>query len=159
MLMYCKKCGRIWTKFGNEKDNCDVCNSICYLIPNQYLLVRDDEIRDIIDKSKKDQFIEECIKSSSEFDEELFNSRDEILARKNAEYEQQMAIGDAIRNGADVKTAFRNGGQNMPKCPTCGSLNVEKISTGKKVFGGAMFGLFSSDVRNTMHCKNCGYKW
>lgn len=48
---------------------------------------------------------------------------------------------------------------NKPKCPTCGSLNVEKISTGKKVFGGAMFGLFSSDVRNTMHCKNCGYKW
>jgi hypothetical protein len=48
---------------------------------------------------------------------------------------------------------------NKPKCPTCGSLKVEKISTGKKVFGGAMFGLFSSDVRNTMHCKNCGYKW
>lgn len=45
---------------------------------------------------------------------------------------------------------------NAPKCPTCGSLNVEKISTGKKIFGGAMFGLFSSDVRNTMHCKNCG---
>jgi len=49
--------------------------------------------------------------------------------------------------------------QNMPKCPTCGSLNVEKISTGKKIFGGAMFGLFSSDVRNTMHCRNCGAKW
>ena len=48
---------------------------------------------------------------------------------------------------------------NIPKCPTCGSLNVEKISTGKKIFGGAMFGLFSSDVRNTMHCKNCGAKW
>lgn len=49
--------------------------------------------------------------------------------------------------------------QNKPKCPTCGSTNVEKISTTKKIFGGAMFGLFSSDVRNTMHCKNCGYKW
>ena len=70
-----------------------------------------------------------------------------------------MAIGDAIRQGADVKTAFRNGGKNMPKCPTCGSLNVEKISTGKKIFGGVIFGLFSSDVRNTMHCKNCGAKW
>ena len=46
-----------------------------------------------------------------------------------------------------------------PTCPTCKSTNIEKISVGKKVFGGAMFGLFSSDVRNTMHCKNCGYKW
>lgn len=103
--------------------------------------------------------IEECIKSSPEFDENLFNNRDRIKAQKSAEYERDMAIGDAIRQGADVKTAFRNGGQNMPKCPTCGSLNVEKISTGKKIFGGAMFGLFSSDVRNTMHCKNCGAKW
>ena len=48
---------------------------------------------------------------------------------------------------------------NTPKCPTCGSTNIEKISMGKKVMGGAMFGLFSSNVRNTMHCKKCGYKW
>lgn len=48
---------------------------------------------------------------------------------------------------------------NIPQCPTCGSTNIEKISTGKKVLGGAMFGLFSSDIRKTMHCKNCGYKW
>ena len=48
---------------------------------------------------------------------------------------------------------------NSPKCPTCGSTNIEKISFGKKAFGGAMFGIFSSDVRNTMHCKNCGAKW
>lgn len=48
---------------------------------------------------------------------------------------------------------------NTPKCPTCGSTNIEKISLTRKAFGGAMFGLFSSDLRNTMHCKNCGYKW
>lgn len=46
-----------------------------------------------------------------------------------------------------------------PKCPTCNSENVEKISTTKKILGGAMFGLFSSNVRNTMRCRNCGYKW
>lgn len=49
--------------------------------------------------------------------------------------------------------------QNQPKCPTCGSTNIEKISIGKKAFGGMMFGIFSSDVRKSMHCKNCGYKW
>lgn len=49
--------------------------------------------------------------------------------------------------------------QNKPKCPTCNSTNIEKISLTKKAFGGAMFGLFSSDVRNSMHCKNCGAKW
>ena len=48
---------------------------------------------------------------------------------------------------------------HLPKCPTCGSTDVDKISLSRKAFGGAMFGLFSSDVRNTMHCKNCGAKW
>lgn len=48
---------------------------------------------------------------------------------------------------------------NIPKCPTCHSTNIEKISFGKKAVGAGLFGIFSSDVRNTMHCKNCGYKW
>lgn len=48
---------------------------------------------------------------------------------------------------------------NTPHCPTCGSTNVEKISVGKKAVGGALFGLLSSNVRKTMCCKNCGYKW
>lgn len=49
--------------------------------------------------------------------------------------------------------------QPVPKCPTCQSLDIEKISLTSKVVGGALFGLFSSNVRKTMHCKNCGYKW
>ena len=48
---------------------------------------------------------------------------------------------------------------NRPKCPTCNSTNIKKISVGKKAVGGFMFGLLSSDVRKTMCCNNCGYKW
>lgn len=48
---------------------------------------------------------------------------------------------------------------NVPTCPTCQSTNIEKISLTKKAIGGAMFGILSSDVRKTMHCRNCGYKW
>lgn len=48
---------------------------------------------------------------------------------------------------------------HTPKCPICGSTNIEKISLGKKAVGGALFGLFSSDVRKTMYCQKCGYKW
>lgn len=49
--------------------------------------------------------------------------------------------------------------ENIPRCPTCQSTNIEKISLTKKAVGGALFGLFSSNVRKTMYCKNCGYKW
>ena len=48
---------------------------------------------------------------------------------------------------------------NVPHCPVCNSTNIEKISFGKKAKGSFLFGFFSSDVRNQMHCKDCGYKF
>ena len=49
--------------------------------------------------------------------------------------------------------------KNVPHCPTCGSTNVAKISLGAKAAGGVMFGIFSSNVRKSYKCNNCGYKW
>lgn len=49
--------------------------------------------------------------------------------------------------------------QNIPKCPTCGSTNIEKISTTSKSIGFATVGVFSSNFGKSMHCKNCGYKF
>ncbi len=42
-----------------------------------------------------------------------------------------------------------------PKCPTCGSERIEKISVGTKiVFLGPFFPLYK-----TFKCSSCGYKW
>lgn len=49
--------------------------------------------------------------------------------------------------------------QYTPKCPTCGSPNIKKISAAKRWIGVGLFGLASSDVGKTMQCENCGYKW
>ena len=152
MLMYCKKCGRV----VQRAKICDICGSVTYQVPTQYLMK---DVDFLIDSKLEDQFIEECVKSSPEFDEYLFNNRDRIKAQKFAEYERDMAIGDAIRQGADVKTAFRNGGQNMPKCPTCGSLNVRHISGGERVASVGLFGIFSKKINKTFKCGNCGYTW
>lgn len=152
MLMYCKKCGRLI----QDSKKCDICGSVTYQVPTQYLMK---DVDFLIDSKLEDQFIEECVKSSPEFDEYLFNNKDKIKAQKSAEYERDMAIGDAIRQGADVKTAFRNGGQNMPKCPTCGSLNVRHISGGERVASVGFFGIFSKKINKTFKCGNCGYTW
>lgn len=152
MLMYCKKCGRLI----QDSKKCDICGSVTYQVPTQYLMK---DVDFLIDSKLEDQFIEECVKSSPEFDEYLFNNLDRIKAQKSAEYERDMAIGDAIRQGADVKTAFRNGGQNMPKCPTCGSLNVRHISGGERVASVGFFGIFSRKINKTFKCGNCGYTW
>lgn len=46
-----------------------------------------------------------------------------------------------------------------PKCPTCNSTNIKKISTGSRLMSVGVFGLASSKIGKTMECKNCGYKW
>lgn len=48
---------------------------------------------------------------------------------------------------------------NIPKCITCGSTNIQKISTGSKVMGAAMFGLFSKTAKSQFKCNDCGCKW
>ena len=49
--------------------------------------------------------------------------------------------------------------QNKPKCPTCSSTNIKKVSGTSKAFSVAMFGLLSQKVKKTFHCNNCGYEW
>lgn len=48
---------------------------------------------------------------------------------------------------------------NVPKCPTCGSTNIKKISTSAKAVGAIAFGLLSKTARSQFKCNNCGYKW
>lgn len=50
-------------------------------------------------------------------------------------------------------------GGNSPKCPTCGSTNVQPIGTGEKVISGALFGLLSTKIRKSYKCNNCKYMW
>ena len=152
MLMYCKKCGRIINNF----EKCDVCKSITYRVPEKFWL---NGIDFLISNDSKKILIEECIKSSPEFDEQLFNSRDKILAKENAKYDQSMKIGYAIRQGANPEMAFKNNGDNLPKCPTCGSTNIKKISAASKIAGATVFGLFSRTAKSQFKCENCGYKW
>ena len=47
----------------------------------------------------------------------------------------------------------------VPKCPTCGSPDIKKISTSAKVVKAGLFGWLSKTARSQFECKNCGYKW
>ena len=47
----------------------------------------------------------------------------------------------------------------IPRCPICGSPDIEKITLGQKAFGGIMFGLFSKTARSQFKCNNCGAKF
>lgn len=145
MLCYCKKCGRI-VLCDNFEEQCDYCSNILCAVPDEYL---GGKSKGFIKKDLKQQFINDYIKSSPEFDQYLFDHRDEDLSKQRMENTVKLDHGKAILDD----------GGNIPKCPTCSSTNIKKVSGTSKAFSVAMFGLLSQKVKKQFHCNNCGYEW
>ena len=147
MLCYCKKCGRVVQEvYGRDKQICDYCNSILEYIPKQFLIGK----RGIaLNDELKQQFIDEYIKSSPEFDQFLFEHRDEDLSKRRMENKAKLERGKAI---LEEQTC-------QPECPTCHSKNVQPISgveRGASIIG---LGIFSKKINKSYKCKHCGYTW
>lgn len=49
--------------------------------------------------------------------------------------------------------------KNQPKCPTCGSTNIKKVSGVERGTSVAFFGLFSKKIGKQFKCNSCGYMW
>lgn len=138
IVLRCNKCGRFYIGGENKDINCIDNYKNCGGI--------------MCDTGLK--FDEANIIRKISSDNELLNAMIELKKNDIIEYNLKMS-----QFRTQVNQQKQQQESNTPKCPTCGSTNIEKISLTKKAFGGAMFGLFSSDVRNSMHCKNCGAKW
>lgn len=141
-LVYCKKCGRL----VQDIDKCDCCKSQTFKVPKEFLI---SDTVPLIKNSLEEQFINDYVKTSPEFDQYLFDHRDEILAKQSAEFNAKMAIGKAI-----VEEQSR-----VPKCPSCGSANVSKIGVVNRVVSTHFLGLGSSKIGKTHKCNKCGTTW
>lgn len=147
MLCYCKKCGRIAQEEYNENEQiCDYCNNIMQYIPKQFLI---GERGIALNKKLKEQFINEYIKSSPEFEQYLFDHRDEDLAKRRMEDRAKLEHAKAVLEEKN----------RVAKCPSCGSSNVSKIGVINRTVSVGIFGLASSKIGKTHKCNNCGTTW
>lgn len=147
MLCYCKKCGRIaQEEYSKSEQICDYCNSIMQYIPKQFLI---GERGIALNKNLKQQFIDEYIKSSPEFDQYLFEHRDEYLSKRNMEDRAKLAHGKAIIEGKG----------RTPQCPSCGSSNISKIGIINRAVSFKLVGFASSKIGKTYKCNHCGSMW
>lgn len=131
MKKYCKKCG--FVDGEGDIDICPICKSTDW---------EDADLITIKEISTDKDFLEAMIE-----------------LKKNDPIEYQLKMSQFKANLKQQESSKNVEEDDRPKCPTCGSTNIEKISLGKKAVGGALFGIFSSNVRKSMHCKSCGYKW
>lgn len=102
------------------------------------------------DKETEGYFVENFIKTAPEFDEYLFNHRDNDLQQRWAKAEAALEHGKAVLEGRDKGNKFG------VECPYCHATNVKKITNTSKAIHTALFGIFSigRNSRN-FHCNNC----
>ena len=134
----CKKCGHIemW-----QKELYPVCQYCNYELTDTEYILQDVLERGGIKPEIRKAIFEKYIKNSPLYSEEAVKNREEKEDRERL----------------NLPSSYTP--KNTPKCPTCGSTNVEKISAGKKAIGFVAVGVFSSNFGKTMHCKQCDYKW
>ena len=142
MLHYCKKCGRV-VAINNDDKSCDCCSSQTYPVPEKYWL---DGLDFLITNESETLLREELVKTSPEFDQYLFDHRDEILAKQSAEFNAKMAHGKAILEEQSRRVT----------CSYCGSSNVKKIGLLNRAVSTELWGLGSKKIGKQWHCNNCG---
>ena len=132
MMWVCPKCGNI--KGGFEGDQCSRCGTeviVTEVSLHKYLY----EFDSLQSFRWREDTLKKYVKSSPEFDEEAMNKR------LTAEFKERQAE------------------QNKPKCPTCGSTNIKKISGLERGASVMTLGLLSRKINKTFKCGNCGYTW
>lgn len=128
----------IWDQINNFVEDKNANECVWYIISELYELNKESEAIKYI----KDFF--QCdINTAKDVFEIFKNEMGEPLSS------QQIAHANAIARES----------LNKPKCPTCNSTNIKKISGTAKVVGAVAFGLFSKTARSQFECENCGYKW
>lgn len=146
MLCYCKKCGRI-VRCDEPNEECDYCLSMLYPVPEEYL---GGESKCYIKEDLEQQFIDEYIKSSPEFDQYLFEHRAEDLFNRRMANRAKLAHGKAVLEGKDKGNKFG------VECPYCHATNVKKISSVSKAGGVALFGILGlGRAGKQWHCTHC----
>lgn len=141
MLSYCKKCGRTLQGIFELETTCDVCGSHTYEVPRKYI----DNFR-WRDGDGKQALIEELVRTSPEFDQYLFEHRDEILAKQSAEFNAKMEHGKTVLEEQS----------RVPKCTYCGSTNIRRIGLLNRAISTELWGLGSKKIGKQFHCNHCG---
>ncbi len=145
---YCKKCGRVICEWDNGDKLCDHCKALMHLVPEEY--IKSNEILTDKERARRAVIIrEELVKSSPEFDQELFDHLAEFEVQKRAKSEAALRMFEAASEGRSCQ----------PECPTCHSKNIQRISGLERGASVALFGLFSKKINKSFKCNNCGYTW
>ena len=124
----------------------------------------------------KDKSIsKECIINGERYDlsdllEQILSNADKVhtlikLRQKcNLQLAEATKLYEVILQNREIPNEFNYNMEasqliSQPKCPTCQSTDVHKMSALETGASVAVLGLFSRKINKTFKCKHCGYMW
>lgn len=140
MVVICPRCGKIDASRNTTYLVCDECGH-----PFKITDIPKSNPRKLIDNTDEKQLIEEYVGDTINWD--IYNARQEEwnnINKKRDEYQQQKQAEEQVRQDAI----------DHPKCPKCGSTEIDSANRGYSFFTG-----FLGSGKTMNYCKNCGYKW
>lgn len=149
-MKYCSKCGR---ELFDRDIECDKCKSTDF--------ISEKKCKEIVEKinsvnmiSKKKLLKDPIYKMVYDF----------IINKPRDSFNPYATDGNSESNKEyfdriSKHTINKPEKQNVPKCPTCGSTNIRRMSGVECGASIAAFGIFSKKINKTFKCGNCGYTW
>lgn len=148
--IYCPKCKM---NFSDEFDECVYCGSDL-----QDGIIEMEEIE--TEKSIYELSDKEVLDKYSDYRKRI----EEQTGKKMTDFEFLSGIMEARRDSLNhqAETYFASNKEanvSKPKCSTCQSENIQKISTMTKAGSVALWGIFSQKIKKQWHCNSCGSEW
>lgn len=143
-------------KYGNDLDYwyyCPICGRS--LLPSFNTCVKHEKVK-LVKSLHKKEYYETKLKERKDYISSGFKIVEEEEIIKNPLYNPN----ESAKNPTPTIVPYiQKEIKNIPKCPTCQSTKIKKISGIKRAAHGYAFGLFSKTARSQFECENCGYKW
>lgn len=154
-LIKCPECGK---EISNKSNQCIHCG---YPINSNIIIINGSSYDASIIYQAIDDYKHQLIDENKVY--QIVTT--EIL-KYNLSYKDTNILSDQIIENGKIPQYYNGLTRqeevllpNTPKCPTCGSTNIKKISGISKAGSVAMFGLLSRKVHKQWHCNNCGSEW
>lgn len=137
-----KTCPKCNGKYFDDDEFCSECN---------ITLVDNKEYNEILAELQ--------MMTYDEREKHKYDKRYRVAYKYNYSYGNSVGGASVFTSSTPIKST--QSASDMPKCPTCGSTSIRRISTAEKATGVILFGIFSNKRKYQFECQNpgCKYKW
>ena len=163
-LLFCNNCGKVSMSSVNKiGDKCLTCETGTFIGTGIDYDIADAEVTKEYKEAHNGDY--PSLKVTNEmlrekyFYGKLDGSSNSVAVGKREYSESPEGIEEQNQQTRKWMRSQQNGNVGVPKCPTCGSSNIRKISTGERMVSVGMLGLFSKKINKSFKCNSCGYTW